>query len=136
MSGGAGRGQHDTQPNAMPRRRNEILDLLAASDATFVRDGPRWEGRCLICNGRLSFDSRDGRGVNIEHIVPRSAGGGSDLQNLALTHPRCNGEKGRNWDAPRKRRSQPERYAELISRLQAERARRWRDPSETGLCLR
>jgi 5-methylcytosine-specific restriction endonuclease McrA len=112
--------------------RRELLDRIAASDATFERVGGRWTGKCLICNGRLSFDPRDGEGVNIEHIVPRSNGGGGDLANLALTHPRCNGEKGRNWDTPRARRARAEAYAALVSRLQRERAHRWRDPDATG----
>jgi 5-methylcytosine-specific restriction endonuclease McrA len=109
------------------------MALIAASDRTFTRADGRWTGKCLICNGRLGFDERDGEGADIEHIIPRSAGGTSDLHNLALTHPRCNREKGRNWDAPRQRRARPDRYAALIERLQAERARRWREPDAPSI---
>ena len=101
---------------------------IAATDSTFTRADGRWTGKCLICNGRLAFHERDGQGADIEHIVPRSAGGTNELRNLALTHPACNQEKGRNWDAPRARRARPERYAALIARLQAERTRRWQAP--------
>ena len=104
------------------------MERIAASDATFERVAGRWLGKCLICNGRLAFDPADGEGASIEHIVPRSAGGGDDLRNLALTHPSCNGEKGRNWDATRARRRACDAYLRLVARLQAERARRWREP--------
>ena len=76
----------------------------------------------------MLFRSRTGEGANVEHIVPRTLGGGNDLRNLGITHPRCNGEKGRNWDSGKRARAQPERYAEIVARLRAERARRWRDP--------
>jgi 5-methylcytosine-specific restriction endonuclease McrA len=100
---------------------------IARTDATFaLRDG-HWEGRCLICGGPLRFDAATGEGANIEHIVPRTLGGGNDPHNLGITHPRCNGEKGRNWDSGKRARRQPQRYAEIIARLQAERSRRWLD---------
>ncbi len=104
------------------------MEQIARTDATFaLRDG-HWIGRCLICGGPLRFDARTGEGANIEHIVPRALGGGNDLGNLGITHTRCNGEKGRNWDSGKRARAQPERYAEIVARLRSERARRWRDP--------
>src|SRR3954447_15620185 len=106
----------------------EMMERIAETDSTFVREGSRWTGKCLICGGRLAFDVRDGRGANIEHIVPRSRGGDNSLPNLGLTHPHCNGEKGRRWDVRRGRRADPERYAVLVNRLLAERQRRWHDP--------
>ena len=106
----------------------DMMQRIAETDSTFVREGTRWTGKCLICRGRLSFDVRDGRGANIEHIVPRTLGGGNDLANLGLTHPHCNGEKGRHWDAHGRRQADPERYAALIDRLREERWRRWRAP--------
>jgi 5-methylcytosine-specific restriction endonuclease McrA len=110
------------------RRRREVLEEIARSDATFERLDGRWTGKCLICNGRLSFDPAHPEGVNVEHIVPRGAGGTSDLRNLALTHPSCNGEKGRNWDSRRARRGRDDAYAALVARLQERRAERWREP--------
>lgn len=101
---------------------------IARTDVTFaLRDG-HWVGRCLICGGPLRFDARTGEGANIEHIVPRTLGGDNNARNLGITHPRCNGEKGRNWDSGKRARAQPERYAEIVARLRAERMRRWRDP--------
>jgi hypothetical protein len=44
-----------------------------------------------------------------------------------VAHRRWNGEKGRRWDAPNRRRGNPERYIRLVERLRMERARRWRD---------
>ena len=45
---------------------------------------------------RIAF----GEGATIEHILPRTLGGDNDLRNLGVAHRRCNGEKGRRWDAP------------------------------------
>jgi 5-methylcytosine-specific restriction endonuclease McrA len=104
---------------------------IARSDKTFEQVAGQWVGKCLICNGRLTFRHADGFGANIEHIWPKVLGGGDDLANLALTHPACNGEKGRRWDAPR-RHSHPERqqaYREIIERMQVRRLERWRDPA-------
>jgi 5-methylcytosine-specific restriction endonuclease McrA len=117
----------------MSRRGRASLDLLqriAASDTTFSNDGGRWSGKCLICNGWLSFDARDGLGANVEHIVPRTAGGSSDLLNLALTHPRCNGEKGLHWDNQRARHGRDDAYEALVARLLQRRRDRWREPGQ------
>ena len=116
----------------MARRTQDLLEQIARSDRTFARLDGRWTGKCLICNGRLAFDVRQPEGVNVEHIIPRNRGGTNDLINLALTHPSCNGEKGRNWDNKRARRSRSEEYALLLARLQAERRSRWQDPQESA----
>lgn len=105
---------------------NELLISTAASDSTFSRTGTRWIGKCLICNGNLSFDERTGVGANLEHIVPRSRGGTNDLANLGVTHPSCNAEKGRNWDSQRGRRKHTqEEYQALLDRLLQRRQERW-----------
>jgi 5-methylcytosine-specific restriction endonuclease McrA len=107
----------------------EMMRQIAQTDKTFEQADGQWVGKCLICNGRLSFRDKDGFGANIEHIYPKVLGGTDDIKNLALTHPSCNGEKGRRWDAPHRRR-QPERssaYQEIIERLQTRRLERWRD---------
>ena len=108
----------------------ELMARIAATNRTFEHHGGRWTGKCLICNGWLSFEARTGYGANVEHIQPRSLGGGNDLLNLGLTHPRCNAEKGRNWDATRRRRANPERYRQLVESLQRKRRERWRDASD------
>lgn len=107
----------------------ELMRQIARSDKTFEQVGDQWSGKCLICNGRLTFRHSDGFGANIEHIFPRVLGGTDELTNLGLTHPGCNGEKGRHWDAPRHHRT-PARnsaYQEMVERLQARRLERMRD---------
>ena len=105
-----------------------LMCQIAATDHTFEREGTHWFGRCLICNGKLSFDARTGYGANIEHIWPRTLGGDNALLNLGLTHPGCNAEKGRNWDPKRKRRADPDRYRQLVENLLRKRRERWREP--------
>ena len=106
----------------------ELMGRIAATDRTFEHHGGRWTGKCLICNGWLSFEAHTGYGANVEHIHPRSLGGGNDLLNLGLTHPRCNGEKGRRWDS-RRARVRSDEYRALLDRLLDERWRRWREPA-------
>lgn len=115
-----------TRRRTLPRR-GALLEEIARSDVTFSEQDGRWTGKCLICNGWLSFDPRRPEGVSIEHIVPRTRGGTNDLANLARAHPSCNGEKGRNWDNRRGRRGRSEEYDRLIERLQRERVRRRRN---------
>lgn len=110
-----------------------LIRTVAMTDSTFSKVGNRWVGKCLICNGNLSVDEHTGVGANVEHIVPRSRGGTNDLLNLALTHPACNSEKGRNWDSPRKRRDRAGEYDQLISRLLARRRERWSRPGDADL---
>ncbi len=104
-----------------------LKEQIARTDTTYERAGAAWIGKCLICNGRLSFDARTGYGANVEHIVPRTEGGDNSLGNLGLTHPHCNGEKGRNWDN-RKKRADAGRYEALVRGFLERRAARWRDP--------
>lgn len=104
-----------------------LLNQIAATDRTFHREDGDWVGKRLICGGPLRFDAYTGEGATIEHILPRSLGGGSALLNLGVAHRRCNGEKGRRWDAPNRRRGNEEGYAALVERLRMERALRWRD---------
>ena len=104
---------------------------IAETDSTFQFADGFWTGKCLICGGRLRFEARSGFGATIEHIQPRSLGGSNDLLNLGLTHPQCNSEKGRRWDAKRRHRHRAEAYRALVERLLAERQRRWREPPST-----
>ena len=47
---------------------------------------------CWLCGGRLQFSAAPNskKAPTIEHLTPRSLGGGSALDNLALCHPGCN----------------------------------------------
>jgi hypothetical protein len=101
----------------------ERLNLVAATDSTFRRQGPNWVGKCLICNGPLAFDARTGEGATVEHIRARGRGGSEEIENLGIVHGRCNWEKGRRWD-PKKRRSGQE-YEDFIARLVERRQQRW-----------
>jgi 5-methylcytosine-specific restriction endonuclease McrA len=58
-----------------------------------ARDGDR----CTICHDLLDRALRDfhhPRYITFDHIVPRSAGGLSDLANLRLAHQHCNHARG------------------------------------------
>jgi 5-methylcytosine-specific restriction endonuclease McrA len=57
-----------------------------------LRDGDN----CRRCKRPLRFDLPDGHDLRarIEAIVPKTAGGSEELDNLCLTHGRCNGQAG------------------------------------------
>lgn len=104
----------------------------AATDRTFktmpARPG-RLEsvvGKCIHCNAKLSMLPSGERGpsATLEHIVPRTHGGTNALVNLAIACRRCNGAKAK-LDA---RSFQDPTLQRVISRLQARRADRWRNP--------
>ncbi len=109
-----------------------LLNAIAQTDTTFRREGDDWNGKCLICGGPIRFDAATDEGATVEHIRPRSPGGGSDPLNLGVAHGRCNGEKGRRWDSRWRHQSKQDAYEMLINRLLAERARRWRDHSASA----
>lgn len=49
--------------------------------------------RCYVCNGRFTLAN----GPTVEHIKPKGAGGSNHddhIENLALSHWRCNQQKG------------------------------------------
>lgn len=50
----------------------------------------RAKGCCEYCHSQQAFSSDD---FAVEHIVPKSAGGGDDLENLALSCQGCNNRK-------------------------------------------
>ena len=56
------------------------------------RDGDN----CTRCRRPLRFDLQDGHDLipKFEEIVPSSAGGSQALDNLCLTHVRCNAKHG------------------------------------------
>ena len=57
-----------------------------------MRDGDA----CRRCKRELRFDLPEGHDLRakIEAILPKSAGGTDDLDNLCLTHGRCNAKHG------------------------------------------
>lgn len=72
------------------RWRQQLIALLTE------RDGPH----CQICGGLINYKRRSGprghpsgTGPSIDHIHPRSLNGADDLDNLRLTHWKCNRAK-------------------------------------------
>jgi hypothetical protein len=57
---------------------------------------PRAANRCEYCRMHQSLQ---GATFHVEHIVPLSRGGNSDLDNLAWACPSCNLHKGNRIDA-------------------------------------
>lgn len=55
-------------------------------------------GRCLLCEGPMQAPSKlmseQPNRSTIEHVIPTSAGGRDVLSNMALSHRRCNTERG------------------------------------------
>lgn len=57
---------------------------------------------CSICNTYIDLEAPafSPLAVEVDHIVPRSRGGSLyDLENLQLTHSRCNRKKGARMDS-------------------------------------
>lgn len=50
-------------------------------------------GKCSLCGAPLSFDTANPNRPTIEHVVPRSRGGGNH-RNKLVAHSRCNLRKG------------------------------------------
>jgi hypothetical protein len=55
------------------------------------------QGRCAYC---LSPEQMMGVAFEVDHIMPRSAGGRTQLDNLCLSCPTCNRHKARRLSAP------------------------------------
>lgn len=70
----------DIPPQQCGRRPSALLKELCRAQA----------GLCGLCGVRLEpWDD-----IDVDHILPRSLGGGNDRENLQATHARCNQKKG------------------------------------------
>lgn len=49
-----------------------------------------WGNSCILCGGKFSVCNP----ATIEHIRPKSMGGGNEVENLALAHVYCNSARG------------------------------------------
>ena len=104
---------------------------IVATDNTFekqVLDGQRvWVGKCIHCNKKLVIaDSGVPLGnATIEHIWPRTRGGGNDLENIALACAGCNREKGKRHD---RKAATESRLDAIVEELRRRRTARWREP--------
>ena len=57
---------------------------------------------CAICHGQIDLEAPafSPLAVEVDHIVPRSRGGAIyEMDNLQLTHSRCNRKKGAKMDS-------------------------------------
>ena len=54
---------------------------------TLKRDG---EVRCFVCGGLIT----EYKYATLEHIIPSSKGGTDDMDNLSLSHKKCNERRG------------------------------------------
>jgi 5-methylcytosine-specific restriction endonuclease McrA len=113
------------------KRKRRLFLTIAETDHTFSLVGRGaeavWRGKCIHCRRWLTL-SAAGEPISeatIEHILPRNHGGTDELENLAIACARCNHEKGVRHD---NRSRGDQQLALIVSRLRAERARRWRQP--------
>ena len=83
------------------------------------RDGDH----CRRCRHPIRFELPEGRdqAAKIDEIVAGAAGGRGAIDNLCLTHARCNANAGDNTVAIRER-LRPQREAELFSKARKKRA--------------
>ena len=52
-------------------------------------------GMCAICSGQMGFQKRHGEhAATLDHIIPKSKGGGNAIANLRAVHRRCNEARG------------------------------------------
>lgn len=96
-------------------RRQQDAERLAALRQ---RDGDA----CRRCRRPIRFDLPAGHdlGVRLEHIVPANAGGTAAIENLCLTHGRCNVKSGDDTSHVLER-LRPKREAELLSKARKRR---------------
>jgi hypothetical protein len=96
------------------RREQEVGRLLALRD----RDGDA----CRRCRRPIRFDLPAGHdmGFRLERIVPANAGGTDALDNLCLTHGRCNARSGDDTVEVLER-LRPRREADLLSKARKRR---------------
>ena len=106
--------------------RKKLILQIAVTDRTFKKVPGGYRGKCIHCNTRLEITD-DGEllgKTTVEHIVPKTHGGGDVLENLALACRSCNNEKGRRHDV--KGPGDPG-YEKVVAFLQARKRKRHRD---------
>jgi 5-methylcytosine-specific restriction endonuclease McrA len=80
--------------------RNELPNRDTAQAARALRNlinylAVRDSFRCGICRRKVDVSLKSGpsgsdRGPSVDHLIPRSQGGGDELANLRLSHWGCN----------------------------------------------
>lgn len=56
----------------------------------------RWGATCWLCGRAINLDAatQSPGSFTLDHVVPRSHGGGNNLDNLRPSHRLCNNERG------------------------------------------
>ena len=87
-------------------KKHEIIKILYKKQGdtcplcmqSIHEDMKKWlQWHIQATSGRKKGEKRIKRGsvnINIDHIIPVSKGGGSEIDNLALTHKTCNAIRG------------------------------------------
>ena len=116
------------KPARAVSRRRRLL-MCVATDNTWRWTGTRWLGKCLHCNRKITLtETGQSEGsATLEHIVPRTHGGGDDLANLGVACGRCNHQKGRKVDVLH---ASDERLIRVVETLRQRKQARWRPPIE------
>lgn len=65
------------------------LNLLWEQEKVLIESTGQYERYCHLCERPMYRGD-----ASIDHIVPKSLGGGNDISNLKLAHKICNGRKG------------------------------------------
>lgn len=61
----------------------------------------RWGDTCYICDDIVNPDEPFGpKMLNVDHVIPLSRGGPSDISNLRVVHYACNLRKGAGFVCP------------------------------------
>lgn len=79
------------------RSRTKQRATSARREVVYDREWQRWG--CVLCFVCRKHVSR--RDATLEHIVPRSRGGGDGFGNLAISHGPCNWARGNKLIAHR-----------------------------------
>jgi 5-methylcytosine-specific restriction endonuclease McrA len=58
----------------------------------------RQNGACAICGDGISLRGLGDQSPTLDHIIPKSKGGGSDIKNLRLAHKACNEARANESD--------------------------------------
>ena len=66
------------------------MNLAAVRDRLFVAQN----GRCCWCSLSMDRTGKGGRGITLDHILPRAKGGTDDEVNLTAACRLCNAARG------------------------------------------
>ena len=102
--------KHDLeqQSSSVREKLNQITGRLRA-----VTDRDGWT--CWLCNQAVDPYDLGVHRASVDHVLPRSMGGGNELPNLKLAHQSCNGYRSGTKTQP---------FAPFDNRWPADHARR------------